>query len=143
MGDGGAATVLVAQPDPQVREVVARVVEAAGMAAVRLDSTADVAGAAATSGASAVVLDLGSGNLTALQAMRADDGPTGAEVAVVVIGTGPAGGRLAWQAGADAFLVRPFHARDLQGALTDVLALDDASRVARRSASGADHPVSA
>ena len=66
--------------------------------------------------ADACVLDLGADNLDALRALRGQRRAVGPAVRVVVIGTGPAGGRLAWQAGADGFLVRPFHARDLQAA---------------------------
>lgn len=143
MGDGRAPTILVAQPDPQVREVVARVVEAAGLSAVRLEASADVAGAVANSRADGLVLDLGAGNLATLQAVRSGSEPAATDVRLVVIGTGPSGGRLAWQAGADGFLARPFHARDLQAALTDALALDDDGRTARRAAGGGDHPVTA
>jgi len=141
--DGGAPTVLVAQSDPQVREVLARVIEAAGLSAVRLEPSADVAGAVGNSGAAGLVLDLGAGNLAALQAVRSGSEPAATDVRVVVIGTGPSGGRLAWQAGADGFLARPFHARDLQAALTDALDLDDDGRAARRSVGGGEHPVPA
>lgn len=135
MGDDAVATILIAQPEPQVREVVARVVEAAGFSAVRLEPSLDIGEASASSGAAGVVLDLGPANLGALQAIRARPEPAAAQVCVVVLGTGPAGGRLAWQAGADGFLARPFHARELQAALAEAMTLDDAGRAARRSAS--------
>jgi DNA-binding NtrC family response regulator len=129
----GSDTVLVAHPDAQVREVLARVVELTGRTATRLDPDTDVAEAVVASGAIAVVLDLGSANLGALQAIRARPEPAATSTCVLVIGTGPAGGRLAWQAGADGFLVRPFHSRDLQTALIDALARDDAARLASRA----------
>lgn len=134
MSDDDATIILVANADESVREVLARIVETAGLEAVRLDPTADVAQAVATSEAAGIVLDLGAANLAALQAIRAQSNEAAAAARVVVVGTGPAGGHLAWKAGADGFLVRPFHARDLQGALTEALALDGEAREARRVA---------
>ncbi|HEX2578001.1 MAG TPA: hypothetical protein VHK88_16760 [Aquihabitans sp.] len=134
MGDAGSQPILVANPDEQVREVVARVVEAGGHEVVRLEPAADVTAAVVSSSAAGLVLDLGAANLAALQALRAEGSAAATDVRVVVIGTGPAGGRLAWQAGADGFLVRPFHARDLQAAVAEALAADDGARQARRTA---------
>lgn len=133
MGDDGII-ILVANPDAQVQEVLARVVETVGLSAVRLDAAVDIAEAVAVNAADGLVLDLGAGNLEALQAIRARPEPAGLTSVVIVIGSGPASGRLAWQAGADGFLVRPFHARDLQAALTGALALDPAGRAAQRAA---------
>ena len=133
MGDDGT-TILVANPDTQIQELLARIVETAGLSAVRLDAAVDIAQAVAVNAADGLILDLGAGNLAALQAVRARPEPAGLTSVIIVIGTGPAGGRLAWQAGADAFLVRPFHARDLQAAVTGALALDPAGRAARRAA---------
>lgn len=137
MGDADT-TILVASPDEQVREVLARVIEVGGHDAIRLDPSADVGDAVAAASAHGVVLDLGAGNLAALQALRARTEAGAAEARVIVVGTGPAGGRLAWQAGADGFLVRPFHARELQAALADALALDADGRQARRAAGSTD-----
>jgi DNA-binding NtrC family response regulator len=134
VGDAGSQPILVANPDEQVREVVARVVEAGGHEVVRLEPAADVTAAVVSSSAAGLVLDLGAANLAALQALRAEGSAAATDVRVVVIGTGPAGGRLAWQAGADGFLVRPFHARDLQAAVAEALAADDGARQARRTA---------
>ncbi|QXC59920.1 hypothetical protein KSP35_16275 [Aquihabitans sp. G128] len=136
MGDG-STTILVANPDEAVREVVARVVETVGLDAVRLAPDADLADAVVHSGATGAVLDLGPDNLAALEALRARTEPGATGARVVVIGTGPANGRLAWQAGADGFLVRPFHARELQAALTEALARPDADRAAHRDAQAA------
>lgn len=134
MGDDAAKIVLVANPDEQVREVIARVVEAAGLEAVRLEPGADVVEAVVVSRADGLVLDLGAGNLAALESLRGRSEDAAAAACVVVIGTGPAGGRLAWRSGADGFLARPFHARDLQAALTEALSVDAEGRVARRLA---------
>ncbi len=133
-----ARSVVVACGDDDGREVLARVAEAAGLRAVRLDAELDVAEAVVAGGADAVVLDLGAANLEVLARLRARPDDAAQAARVVVVGTGPAGGRLAWQAGADAFLARPFHARDLQAALHDALAVRDGDdRLARRSAGAA------
>jgi CheY-like chemotaxis protein len=164
VGDAAAATVVVANPDEDAREVVARVVEAGGLTAVRVASAAEVPDAVAAAGGGAgatgvigVILDLGPANLQALEALRAGDGRTddgrkddgagdgrtddgrkddgaGDGPRVVVLGTGPANGRLALRAGADGYLVRPFHARDLRATLADALARPDAERATWRTA---------
>ncbi len=125
-------TILVASPDEDVREVLARVVETASLDAVRLDPDTDVAAALVTSAAHGVVLDLGSGNLGVLQAVRATSDSPAADAVVIVLGTGPAGGRLAWRAGADGYLVRPFAARELQETLASALAANAETRAERR-----------
>lgn len=127
-----AGTVVVANRDDDAREVVARVVEGAGFEATRVASPGEVP--AAVGSAVAVVVDLGPDGLEVVRALR--DG-AGTEVPVVVVGTGPAGGRLALQAGADGFLVRPFHARDLQAAVRDAVARPAAERAAWRTATAA------
>lgn len=133
MAEGETPPVLVASPQDDVREVLARVVETGGLDAVRLDADDDVVEAVVNSRAGAVICDLGGANLTVLRALRERPEEAAASVRVIVIGTGPAGGRLAWQAGADGYLLRPFHARDLQAALAEAFALDDDGRAARRS----------
>lgn len=129
-----AAAVYVACPDDTVREVLARVVEAGGHTATRGDGDA---AAITASGAQAVVLDLGPATQDVLGALRA----AGDEQRVVVIGTGPAGARLAWQAGADGYLVRPFDAEQLQAAIDAALTADGAARAAARAAELAALPA--
>lgn len=135
MADAGTQPpILIASPDEQVREVLARLVEATGLEAVRLDPAVDIPDAVVATIAAGLVLDMGATNLSVLEAVRRRPETTAANVRVVVIGSGPAGGRLALQAGADGFLVRPFHARDLQGALTGALGRSEAGRHAWRVA---------
>lgn len=136
MGDGADRTILVAAPDEQVCEILARIVETAGFEAVRLEAGVDVADAVVVADATGVVLDLGSRNQAVLEDLRARPEAAATAACAVVIGTGPAGGRLAWSAGADGFLVRPFAARDLQATLTEVVDLDAEARAARREAAG-------
>ena len=125
--------VYVASTDDTVREVLARVVEAVGHAAVRADHDARLTTTVVEAGANALVLDLGAANQEVLVALRAHPEPVAASVRVILIGTGPAGGRLAWQAGADGYLVRPFAATDLQGVLAGALDADDARRAQVRA----------
>ena len=135
-----ATTVLVASAEADVREILARVVETAGFEAVRLEPHAAVAGAVLSTRAQALVLDLGADNLPTLRDLRDREEAAAAEVRVVVIGTGPAGGRLATQAGADGYLVRPFHADELRVTLTEALARTDDARRSRRTAPSATSP---
>lgn len=128
-----AATVVVANPDEAAREVIARVVEAGGLDAVRLDPGTDPADAVLASRADALVLDLGAANLDAVVALRQRTEPAATAVRILVLGAGPATGRLALQSGADAFLSRPFHADDLHLALNDALARPEPERSAWRT----------
>lgn len=130
----GARNVLVASTNADACEVMARVMETAGYEAVRLPADAVIADAVATIRPDGLLLDLGSANLPALRALRELDDAVGTGVRVVMFGTGPAGGRLAWQAGADGYLLRPIHARELTAAFTEVMDLDAAGREARRTA---------
>lgn len=134
---GNQPPILIASPDEQVREVLARLVETAGLEAVRLDPAVDIPDAVVATIAAGLVLDMGATNQAVLAAIRRRPEATAADVRVIVIGSGPAGGRLALQAGADGYLVRPFHARDLQGAITGALGRSDAGRHAWRAATAA------
>jgi DNA-binding response OmpR family regulator len=131
---GSQPPILIASADEQVREVLARLVETAGLEAVRLDPAVDIPDAVVATIAAGLVLDMGAGNQSVLEAIRRRTESTAANVRVVVIGSGPAGGRLALQAGADGYLVRPFHARDLQSAVTGALGRSEAGRHAWRAA---------
>ena len=135
--DGSRATVLVANTDAAVCEVVARIVEAAGHEAVRLTEADQIASAVVTAAADAVVLDLGAESLAVLTELRSHHEPVVKAVRVVVLGTGPANARLAWQADADAVLVRPFAATGLQAELASSLERNEAERRSLRIARSA------
>lgn len=125
---GSRTTVLVANTDAAVCEVLARIAEAAGHEAVRVTDLEKVATAVVTSAADALVLDLGADSLAVLTELRSHSEPVADAVRVVVLGTGPANARLAWQADADAVLVRPFAATELQDELAAALARSDPER---------------
>ena len=134
-GAGSRVTVVVANTDETVCEVLARVVEAGGHEAVRVtDAGLRSAARCQSAPADALVLDLGAGNVEQLRALRAGDHPRATESRAIVISTGPANALLAWQAGADAVLTRPFPAEELQAALTEVLGRSTADREATRAA---------
>lgn len=130
--DGARATVVVANADETVCEVLARIVEAAGYEAVRITDPEQVASAVVSAPADALVVDLGPATVDQLRSLRAADHPRAASARAIVISTGPANALLAWQAGADAVLTRPFAADALREALAGALALDDEGRTARR-----------
>jgi len=136
LSDHGATrtTVVVANADPTVCEVLARVVEAAGYEAVRVTDPTQVVGGVLSAPALALVLDLGSDNVHQLRALRGGDHPRSTSSRAVVIVSGPANALLAWQADADAVLTRPFEAEALQLALADVLAREPQERAKARRA---------
>ncbi len=131
--DGARTTVVVANADETVCEVLARIVEAAGNEAVRVTDPSQVSGAVVSAPADALVLDLGADTVEQLRALRAGDHPRSTEARAIVISTGPANALLAWQADADAVLTRPFAAEALQHALTAALGRSEAERAALRA----------
>jgi DNA-binding response OmpR family regulator len=131
-GAGARTTVVVAADDATVGEVLARILEAAGHEAIRLPEAAGLAAATASASADGVVLDLGPSTADQLRSLRLDGGDRAASVRAVAICTGPANALLAWQAGADAVLTRPFAADALRDAVREVLDAPDDERQARR-----------
>ncbi|MFN8019149.1 MAG: hypothetical protein U0P45_13645 [Acidimicrobiales bacterium] len=130
---GAKVTVVVANTDQTVCEVLGRVVEAGGHEAVRVIDAGLVSGAVLSAPADAAVLDLGAANVEQLRALRGGGSERGAEARVVVISSGPANSLLAWQAGADAVLTRPFRAEELTDALAESLGRTEADRAKART----------
>jgi DNA-binding response OmpR family regulator len=137
---GARATVVVANPDDTVREVLARIVESGGHEAVRTAEAERVAEAVGASLPQGAVLDLGAGTVDAVRAIRGDGSPVAGSVRIVAVATGPANAVLAWQAGADAVLVRPFAADALRAELGSVLTRTESDRVDVRAAALANPP---
>ncbi len=135
--DDSATTVVVAASADDVCEVEARILEGAGHRAVRVTDAATVGDQVASNQASALVLDLGAANLDTLQAVRAGGDGTATSVRVVVIGTGPASARRAWQEGADAVLARPFPSTELTETVATVLGRPEPEREAVRATAAA------
>ena len=134
MTAGSRATVVVANPDQTVCEVLARVIEAGGHEVIRVTDPAGVVEAVASSGAQGAVLDLAGSTVSALQAIRSHASPAGSACRVVVISTGPANAHLAWQANADGVLTRPMTSDALRAELDAALARAEPDRLAARAA---------
>lgn len=130
---GTRSTVVVANPDETVCEVLARIVERAGHEVVRVTEPAQASAAVLSAGAAAVVLDLAADTVEQLRALRSGGSQRGTDTRAVVISTGPANALLAWQADADAVLTRPFAATALEAALADALARTDEERATERA----------
>jgi len=83
-----------------------------------------------------VLLDLASGgigaNLKLLDTLRSSMSKTISGVRVVLVGQAASNRLFSWQAGIDAFLVRPFHANELLAQLGEVLSRPDAERARHR-----------
>ncbi len=137
MTDASAAsssrTVVVANPDEAVCEVLARIVERAGHTAVRVTDPAQASSAVLSAAADALVLDLGADTVDQLRALRSGGAQRGTDARAIVISTGPANALLAWQADADAVLTRPFAATALDDELAAALERTDADRAALRA----------
>lgn len=136
------ATVAVVNDDEGAREVIARLVERDGHTARRVASAAEALALVADSPVDLAVLDLHSGgpavNRTLLKEAREAAAGEGEEarpdLRAVLVGRSEGSGLLAWQGGADGFLVRPFHADDLVRAIDEALTRPDTERDAHRQA---------
>lgn len=129
------ARVLVVNDDPDVLEVVARAIESAGHGVSRCPDHDAAVGAVTVSSPDLVVIDLpGSGTgVGLLESIRTRPEAVVRDTRVLVIGAGPANAAAAWHAGADGFLVRPFHARELAAQIGDIVARPDAARAMHRA----------
>ena len=132
MADGGS-TVVAANPEADVCEVLARIIEAAGHRAERVTAIESVTRSVVATGADVLLLDCGAANLDLLKELRAHDEPLASAVRVIVVGNGPASARLAWQADADAVLERPIPAAAIGEAIRATVDRPDADRPAERS----------
>jgi DNA-binding response OmpR family regulator len=133
----GPTRVLVVDDDRDACELVARIVEAAGWGAARAHS-GEEAISALTGGRppfAAMVLDFVEGGteagLRVLEEVRRR--PELADVGVVVIPASRYDKEIAWRAGADAVLVRPFHADDLVNELYALFTRTPDERIAFRA----------
>ena len=134
MADAGASTVVVANPDADVCEVLARIIEADGHRAERVTAIEAVTGAVVSAGADVLLLDCGAANLDLLKELRHHDEPLASAVRVIVVGNGPASARLAWQADADAVLNRPFQSTQVGATVRASTERPDAERAGFRTA---------
>ncbi len=119
----GARGVLLVCDDPDAGEVLARLLIAAGHDLDRVETAEGTVRHLVSSPKGAVVLSLAGpkANLALLDKIRAHPNAPVHEVAVVVLADDLATGRAAWEAGADGFLARPFHAEQLTAELAAAL----------------------
>jgi DNA-binding response OmpR family regulator len=124
-------TILVLNHEADAGELVARLVEFAGHPALRFTDQASLIGQLAEGGVRAVIIDaLGTGVSAAfdvLEAIRAGH-PAVRDTPVMILAASDTNRLYAFQSGVDAYLVRPFHADELIGAVGSMLARSPGER---------------
>ena len=145
---GGAGKVLVVNDDEGSCELVCRLLTRAGHAVERAANPDQALSILEVLRPACVVLDLSAGgigrNLQLLDAIRSQLDSTLASTRVVLIAHQTSNRMFSWQAGTDAFLVRPFHADELSRAVAEVIARPDneRARFRRREVAAASHDPS-
>jgi len=130
--------VLVVDDDPDACELIARIVERHDMEAVRAfnhgEAMTNLLGA--INAFRAVIIDFSHGGPSAsvalLEDIRSSDAVT--DLAVIILTRLDQNRVFAWQAGVDAFLVRPIHADELLAELDAALERTPDQRAAHRDA---------
>lgn len=136
--EGGAGTdVLVVNDDADGCELVARIIEADGKVVARAHSHNDATQVLRQQpDLRAVIIDFTSGatasNLKLLDSIRHGD-EANRETGVVVLAASATNRMFAFQSGADAFMVRPFHANELLAELGAVLGRSQEERARYRA----------
>ena len=133
----GPHHLLVVNDDEAGCEIVSRILESKGFTATRAHEHAEALLALGRDGGSfhGVVLDFTSGgtstSLKLLDSIRHGD-EAHRNLPVVILSASANNRLFAYQSGVDAFLVRPFHADELEHELRAVLARSDEEREAHR-----------
>jgi DNA-binding response OmpR family regulator len=137
--------VLVVNDDDGSCELICRLLSRAGHSVERASNPEQAISILDILRPACVVLDLSTGgigrNLQLLDAIRSQLDSTLAATRVVLIAYQTSNRMFSWQAGTDAFLVRPFHADELTRAVSDVLSRPESERVRyrRREVAAASH----
>jgi DNA-binding response OmpR family regulator len=132
--------VLLVCDDPDAGELLNRLMAADGHDVQRVETAEGAVRHLLATPRRATVLSLSgpTANRQLLEKIRSHPNPPVSEVAVVLLADDVAAGPAAWDAGADGFLARPFHAEqlssELQGALDRPLADRPTHREAERDA---------
>jgi len=135
--DLAGARLLVVNDDEGGCELVARILESAGFVATRLHSHADAVLALnkPDQNVDGVIIDFTGGgassSLKLLDSVR-HGVESNREIPTLILATSPNNRIFAFQTGADAFMVRPFHADDLVTEVRRALALSADDREAHR-----------
>jgi DNA-binding response OmpR family regulator len=131
----GPAEILVVNDDEAACELLCRLLANAGHRVQRAHNGEQALGQLNVGRVDCVVLDLASGgigqNLKLLDAIRSAMANSISGVRVVLVAQ-TSNRMFSWQAGIDAFVVRPFHANELLGQIADVLTRPDNERARHR-----------
>jgi DNA-binding response OmpR family regulator len=136
-GASGGSSVLVVNDDHDSCELIARLVESAGWKAQRCYDPDDAAKELdrASADFTAVVVDLSTGlvgGIDVLDAARRQPSPR-SMVPVMLLSSRAEDDTVAWQAGADGVMIRPFHANELLDELRSILSRTPDERSALRA----------
>jgi DNA-binding response OmpR family regulator len=131
--------VLIVHDDPDAGRTIGRLLEARGFAVTRADGVdAGIRTVLGDPPVDLVLIDLRSGGtgqaLKLLDEIRAQPDAGIAHTRVVLTTDIDENRMFSWQSGIDGFLIRPFHADDLVGAVADTLGRDDDERARHRQA---------
>jgi DNA-binding response OmpR family regulator len=130
------AHLLVVNDDDGACELLVRLLTRAGHDVERAVNSEQALGRLSVGRVDCVVLDLATGgigqNLKLLDTIRSSQTPNVATVRVVLVAQQSSNRMFSWQAGIDAFVVRPFHADELMAQVTEVLSRPDGERAKHR-----------
>jgi DNA-binding response OmpR family regulator len=132
----GPTQILVVNDDEAACELLCRLLANAGHRVQRAHNGDQAMGQLSVGKVDCVVLDLASGgigqNLKLLDAIRTAMANSVSRVRVVLVAQQTSNRMFSWQAGIDAFVVRPFHANELLGQIAEVLSRPETERARHR-----------
>ena len=132
----GPTQVLVVNDDEAACELLCRLLVNAGHRVQRAHNSGQALAQLNVGRVDCVVLDLATGgigqNLKLLDTIRSAMTNQVSGVRVVLVAQQTSNRMFSWQAGIDAFLVRPFHANELLGQIAEVLSRPDNERARHR-----------
>jgi DNA-binding response OmpR family regulator len=132
----GPKQILVVNDDEDACELLCRLLVTAGHRVSRAHNGEQALGQLSIGRVDCVVLDLATGgigqNLKLLDTIRSAMSNSVSDVRVVLIAQQTSNRMFSWQAGIDAFLVRPFHANELVGQISEVLTRPNDERARHR-----------
>jgi DNA-binding response OmpR family regulator len=133
---GGPSHILVVNDDQGACELLCRLLTNAGHEVQRAHNSEQALGQLGVGRVDCVVLDLATGgigqNLKLLDTIRSSMAANVAKVRVVLVAQQTSNRMFSWQAGIDAFVVRPFHANELLAQVAEVLSRPDTERARHR-----------
>ena len=132
----GPSQVLVVNDDEGACELLCRLLANAGHRVQRAHNAEQALGQLNVGRVDCVVLDLATGgigqNLKLLDQIRSAMARNVSAVRVVLVAQQTSNRMFSWQAGIDAFVVRPVHANELLGQISEVLGRPDSERARHR-----------